>query len=221
MRWGWERLAALAGVVAVALWVIGVTIQESTDMPDDENLTGDQVLAWYTGEENGILAGGFVFMLGALFFLVFLGALRVRLLRAEGAIGFLTTIAYTAGLGAGILLLMLPAPDMAGALSNDELNGDAALAVNSLGDMFFLGAELLGALLLVASGLLLIRTRVLPAWLGWASLVIALVMLIPPIGWAGLLLGLPLWTVLVSVLLWMRPAAGEPVATTRPPEPAS
>jgi hypothetical protein len=56
-------------------------------------------------------------------------------------------------------------------------------------------------------GLLYIRTRVLPAWVGWASLVLALVMLIPPIGWAGLLLGFPLWTVLVSVLLWMRPAA--------------
>jgi hypothetical protein len=217
MRWGWERLAALAGVVAVALWVIGALIQESTDMPDDDNITGDQVLAWYSNDENAILAGGFVFMLGALFFLVFLGALRVRLLGAEGPVGFLTAIAHTAGIAVGIFLLMLPAPDMAGALSNDELNGDAALAVNSLGDMFFLGAELTAALLLVAAGLIFIQTRVLPAWLGWASLVVALIMLIPPIGWAGLLLGLPLWTVLVAVLLWMRPA-GEPVAT-RPPEP--
>ena len=206
MRWGWERLAALAGVVAVALWVIGILIQESTDMPGDEP-TGDQVLAWYSGDENGILAGGFVFMLGALFFLIFLGALRVRLRGAEGPTGFLTAIGYTAGLGAGFFLLMLPSADMAGALSNDELTGDAALAVNSLGDMFFIGAELLGALMLVIVGLLFIKTRVLPAWLGWASLVLALVMLIPPIGWAGLLLGLPLWTVLTSVLLWMRPAA--------------
>jgi hypothetical protein len=216
MRWGWERLAALAGVVAVALWVIGVLIQESTDMPDDENVTGDQVLAWYVDDENAILAGGFVFMLGALFFLVFLGALRVRLLAAEGPVGFLTAITYTAGIAVGIFLLMLPAADMAAALSNDELTADAALAVNSLGDMFFLGAELTAALVLVVAGLLFIQTRVLPAWLGWASLVVALIMLIPPIGWAGLLLGLPLWTVLVSVLLWMRPA-GEPVAT-RPPE---
>jgi len=206
MRWGWERLAALAGVVAVALWVIGILIQESTDMPGDEP-TGDQVLAWYSGDENAILAGGFVFMLGALFFLIFLGALRVRLRGAEGPTGFLTAIGYTAGLGAGFFLLMLPSADMAGALSNDELTGDAALAVNSLGDMFFIGAELLGALMLVIVGLLFIKTRVLPAWLGWASLVLALVMLIPPIGWAGLLLGLPLWTVLTSVLLWMRPAA--------------
>ena len=104
MRWGWERLAALAGVVAVALWVIGVLIQESTDMPGDEP-TGEEVLAWYSGDENAILAGGFVFILGALFFLIFLGALRVRLLDAEGPRGFLTAIGYTAGLGAGFFLL--------------------------------------------------------------------------------------------------------------------
>jgi hypothetical protein len=217
MRWGWERLAALAGVVAVVLWVIGILIQESTDMPGDEP-TGQEVLAWYAGEENGILAGGFVFMLGALFLFVFLGALRVRLLGAEGPRAFLTAIGFGAGIAAALSLLMLPAPDMAGALSNDELSPDAALAVNTLGDMFFLGAELTAALLLVATGLLFIQTRVLPAWLGWVSLVFALWLLIPPIGWAGLLLGFPLWTILVSLLLWLRPAGepGPPAGVARP-----
>ena len=215
MRWGWERLAALSGVVAVALWVIGIVIQESSNLPGDE-AGGDEVLAWFASEENTILAGGFVFMLGVLFFFVFLAALRVRLLEAEGPVGFLTALVFGAGIAAALSLLMLPAPDMSGALSNDELTGDAALAVNSLGDMFFLGAELASALLLAAAGLIFIRTRVLPAWLGWASLVVALWLLIPPVGWAGLLLGVPLWTILVSVLLWMRPA-GEPVAA-RPPE---
>lgn len=215
MRWGWERLAALAGVVAVALWVIGIVIQESSNLPGDD-ASGDEVLAWFASEENTILAGGFVFMLGVLFFFVFLAALRVRLLEAEGPVGFLTALVFGAGIAAALSLLMLPAPDMSGALSNDELTGDAALAVNSLGDMFFLGAELASALLLAAAGLIFIRTRVLPVWLGWASLVVALWLLIPPVGWAGLLLGVPLWTILVSVLLWMRPA-GEPVAA-RPPE---
>ena len=50
------------------------------------------------------------------------------------------------------------------------------------------------------------------------SFLFALVMLIPPIGWAGLLLGFPLWTILVAVLLWM--AAGgrrlEPAADRKP-----
>jgi hypothetical protein len=215
MRWGWERLAALGGVVAVALWVIGVLIIESSDMPGDD-ATGSEALSWYTNDEQTILAGGFVFMLGALFFLIFLGALRSRLVAAE-ATGFLTPIAFAGGIGVGLLLLMLPAADMAGALSNDELNPDAALAVSSLGDMFFIGAELSAALLLAVAGLLFVQTRVLPAWLGWASFVVALWLLIPPIGWAGLLLGVPLWTILVAVLLWLRPA-GERVPPAGAPQ---
>jgi hypothetical protein len=217
MRWGWERLAALAGVIAVVLWVIGILIQESSDMPGDEP-TGEQILSWYVNDEQTILAAGFVFMLGALLFLVFLGALRVRLLAGEGPAGFLTTIAFAGGVGVGLFLLMLPGPDFAAALSKDELSPDAALAINSLGDMFFLGAELSAALLLAAAGLLFIQTRVLQVWLGWASLVVALWLLIPPVGWAGLLLAFPLWTILVAVLLWMRPVVGEPAAA-RPPEP--
>jgi hypothetical protein len=217
MRWGWERLAALAGgVLAVVLWVVGTLLREAGDLPADD-ATGDQILAWYVSDEWTILASGFIFMLGALFFLVFLGALRARLVAAEGPPGFLTAIAFGSGLLVALCLLLLPTTDMVAALSNEELTGDAALAISNLGDMFFLGAEVSAALLLASAGVLFIRTRLLPAWLGWASLVVALWLLILPVGWAGLLLGFTLWTVLVAVLLWMRPA-GEPV-TAHPPEP--
>ncbi len=155
-------------------------------------------------------------MYGALFFFVFLAALRVRLLEAEGMPGFLTGLAYGAGVAAGLSILLIPTPDMAAALSTDSLRGDAVLALTNLGDMFFLGAEFTSAVLIASAGLIFLRTGVLPRWLGWVSLVLALWLLIPPIGWAGLLLGLPLWTVLVSVLMWMRPA-GEPVMA-HPPE---
>jgi uncharacterized protein (DUF58 family) len=51
----------------------------------------------------------------------------------------------------------------------------------------------------------------LPAWLAWITVLLGVLMLIPPIGWAGLLFFFPLWVVLVSVLLVQRaarPAAG-------------
>jgi hypothetical protein len=215
MRWGWERLAALSGVVAVALWVIGILIQQSSNLPDDD-ASGEVVLAWMSNNDDTILAGGSVVMIGSLFFFVFLAALRTRLLAAEGHPGFLTALVFGAGVVAAYSYLMLPSPDMAGALSNEQLSGDAALALNNLGDIFFLGAELTSVLLVGAAGILFIRTRVLPVWLGWASLVLALILLIPPIGWAGLIAGVPLWTILVSVLMWLRPA-GAPVAVHHPP----
>jgi hypothetical protein len=70
------------------------------------------------------------------------------------------------------------------------------------GDAFFGGAVLFSIPMLVATGLAVLRTSALPRWLGWASLALALVMAVPPLGFFGLVLGLPLWTLAVSVLLF-------------------
>lgn len=212
MRWGWERLAALAGVVAVVLWVVSVVMQETSGLPDEDPIS---TLTWFNEETNTILASAFVFMLGSLFFLIFVGALRFHLLAAEGPGAFLTAISFGAGLATAVLTLLIQGPNLAAAISAEELTAHAALTLSVIDDAFFVAAELMAALFLVATGLVILRYGPLPRWLGWASLVIALWMLIPPVGWAGLLLGFTLWTVLVSVLLWMRPA-GEPVAA-RPP----
>jgi hypothetical protein len=82
-------------------------------------------------------------------------------------------------------------------------------------DAFFVGAELAAALLLVATGLAILRYSALPRWVAWISFLFALWLLIPPIGWAGLLVGVPLWTIIVAVLLWMR--SGDESAAARAP----
>jgi hypothetical protein len=193
-----------------------VVLSESSNLPEE---TPADTLAWFQEETGAILAASFIFMLGSLFFLIFLGALRSRLFAAEGGTQFLTAISYGAGLATAICTILITGPNLAGGITEDELTGETALMLTIIDDAFFVGAELFGALFMAATGLLILRYVPLPRWLGWLGLVIALWMLIPPIGWAGLLLGFTLWTVLVSVLLWMRPA-GEPVAT-RPSEPLS
>lgn len=201
--WPWERLAALGGIVAVGLWFIGTAILESTDSPDEDNPA--DVLRWYQDEEGSILAGGFIFELGGLFFLIFLAALVSRLWYAEGGTGFLTMIATAGGLGTALFVMGTPTPDMAGALGESDLAPEAAQALNTLDNAFFIIAELSAALFVAAVGLLTLRTGALPKWLGWISLVLALWLLIPPIGWAGLIFGLPLWTLVVAVLLYIKP----------------
>jgi hypothetical protein len=209
----WERYAPLAGIVAVALWVVGVLVMESSNPGSDDPA---ELLAWFQEDTGSILASAFIFMLGGIFFLVFVGALRARLLAFEGPGAFLTSIAFGAGLATAILTMLIPAPNLAAAISENELTAEAALGVSIIDDAFFVGAELSAALLLVATGLVILRYGALPRWLAWVSFVFALWLLIPPVGWAGLLFGVPLWTLAVAVLMWMRPA-GEPVAT-RPPD---
>ena len=213
-RWGWERLAALSGLFAVALWVIGVVLEEVSNLPGEDP---NEILSWFQDESNTILSGAFIFMLGSLFFLIFIGALRVRLVRAESESAFLSAIAFGAGLVVVALTLLIPGPNLAGALAEDDLTPEAAQALTVVDDAFFVGAELAAALLLVATGLAILRYGALPRWLAWISFLFALWLLIPPIGWAGLLVGVPLWTIIVAVLLWMR--SGDDSAAARAPGP--
>jgi hypothetical protein len=212
-RWAWERLAALAGIVAVVLWVVAVFVQESSNLPDEDN--PEEVLAWFQNESGAILASSFIFMLGSVLFLLLVGALRARLVAAEGRAAFWTAIAFGAGVATAILTMLIPGPGLAGALSENQLTADAALALVIVDDAFFVGAELSAALLLAATGVVILRYGPMPRWLAWVSFLFALWLLIPPIGWAGLLLGVPLWTVAVALLLWMRPA-GEPAPAPPP-----
>jgi hypothetical protein len=203
VRWGmWERLAALGGIVAVALWIIATAILESVGPDEDDP---ESILRYYQDDSNTILAGGFVFQLGALFFLVFLAVLRHRLWWVEGGPGFLSPLAFAAGIAVAVFALAMPSADMAGALGESDLTPESAQALNTLDVAFFIGAELSAALFLVAAALLAIQLRALPSWLGWISLLLALLLLIPPIGWVGLIFGLPLWVLLVSVLLYIKP----------------
>jgi hypothetical protein len=213
-RWGWERLAALSGLVAVALWVIGVVLEEVSNLPGEDP---NEILSWFQDESNTILSGAFIFMLGSLFFLIFIGALRVRLVRAERESAFLSAIAFGAGIVVAAMTLLIPGPNLAGALAEDDLTPEAAQALTVVDDAFFVGAELAAALLLVATGLAILRYGALPRWLAWISFLFALWLLIPPIGWAGLLVGVPLWTIIVAVLLWIR--SGDDSAAARAPGP--
>lgn len=59
------------------------------------------------------------------------------------------------------------------------------------------------ALLLLGAGLSILRTGVLPRWMGWIAAVLGVVSLLGPGGFAGFLLG-PLWIGAASVMLATR-----------------
>lgn len=210
----WERYAPLSGVLAVVLWVIGIIVyQTAVDMKNPATL-----LDSYRNEEGSILLGGFLWLLGTFFFFWFLGSLRARLATTEGGILRLTSVAFAGGAAAGVFGFALPGPDMAAAIADSaDLSAPAAEAIRVIGDVFFIGAEMSAAVLLAATGLHALRNGSLPRWLAWVSLLIALVLIVLPIGWAGLLFAFPLWVLVVSYLLWNASAdattPGAPVTT--------
>jgi hypothetical protein len=213
----WERYAPLAGVVAVILWVISIFVVESADAPD-EDAGAQEIAAYFESDGGTLLAGAFIFMVGTAVFIWFLASLRARLYWVEGGAGRITSIVFGSGLVVAAMSMGLMAPQAAGGLMAEETNAPidpgAAQAFEALGDGFFVAAEATVFVFFIAVALAALRTRALPVWLGWASLVLGIVALVPWIGWAVYIWGLPLWVLVVSIWLFLRPV--EPARAEAP-----
>ena len=204
-----ERFSALAGPLAVLLWVGGVAMIGGghVGLPGGIPEEGaDDVLAHFRDNADAVVSGGWLFMLGSLAFLWFVGILRSRLVRAEGGAGTFASIAFAGGIATGVFALGMPAGGVVTALGVDQIGAAEAAALNALEAAFFIGAELSAIVLLAATAVAALRTAALPRWWAPPSILLAVWLVIGPIGWIGLLAGLPVWTLVTSVML-IRPGA--------------
>ena len=199
-----ERVSALAGVLATLLWVGGVVMIGGghVGIPGGIPEEGaDEVLAHFQGNADAVVTGGWLFMLGSLAFLWFAGILRSRLLRAEGGAGTFASIAFAGGVATGVFALGIPTGGVVAALGVDQLGASEAAALNAVEATFFIGAELSAIVLLAAAAVVALRTAVLPRWWAGTSILLAVWLAIGPIGWVGVLVGIPVWTITTSVML--------------------
>jgi hypothetical protein len=196
----WERYAPLTGVAAVILWIIGTFLLEKDDRPEGKDTA--EFVAWVNENDTAIIVGAIVFGFGVLFFLWMLGSLRASLLAAERGTGRLATIAFAGGVATAISMMFTVLPHAQAAFDKDDTSDTSIDALVHMGDAFFGAVELFAIPLLVATALVTLRFGGLPRWFAWVSLVLALILAIPPIGWLGVIVGLPLWVLLLSVLLY-------------------
>jgi hypothetical protein len=207
----WARYAPLSGVLAVALLVVA-TIVTGFDSVDSDDST-QKVIDFWTDNDGQQIAGAFIGALAAVPLLWFLGSLRSALRRAEGDTGRLSAIAYAGG----IVLVAFAVVDSSLQFAVAESVGDVPPGVTQtlsvLYNDFFLGFPVGLGTLLLASSLAILRTGVLPAWLGWVALLLGIVSL-TPIGFFAFFVVLA-WIAVVSVLLF-RQQAPTPTAATVP-----
>jgi hypothetical protein len=207
------RFAPLAGVAAVVLWIVGTFLLENTDRPDED--VGSNFRDWVQANDTELIAGAIVFGFGVLFFLWFLGSLRAALVDAEGGTGRVSTIAFASGVASSVSMMFTVLPHAQAAIDIDSMSDTSAAALVHMGDAFFGGTQLFSIPLLAATGLVILRHRPLPRWLAWASFAVALILAAGPIGFFGVFIGLPLWVLATSVLLYRRQAE-EPDAAPPP-----
>jgi hypothetical protein len=209
-----NRSWGLTGLLAVALWIVGLILLTHNGPAD--HATGNDILAWYRSETNTILLGGWLFMLGCLSFVTFLAGLRMRLAGVLGASSPLPGLALAGAAIAGVCGMLTAAVDVGGAIDKNDIGPSTAAAFHHFLDVFFISAELAAILPVGVVAVVAWRTRVLPRWWAAFSALVAIVLIIGPIGWLGLIFGVPIWTIGTSMFVLLRSPArvrGTEVAT--------
>ena len=204
-----ERFGLLAGGIAAVLWVVSLFVLEGAGNPADPS-SGAEIVDFYRDERTVILVAATLHGLGGFLFLWFVAALRA-VLGALAVPAWLTAASVIGGTAGGAMMLGIMAGQSTGATTDSELlTPDTAIVFWRLAHGFFVAAEVALALFVGALAIAALRGFVFPRWLGWFGLVIAVLLLIPPIGWAALLFLLPIWLVAASVVLWRREPSGQP-----------
>jgi hypothetical protein len=197
-----NRRWALIGPLSVALWVVGIILINKNGPADHS--TGSQILAWYRSDSDSIVMGSWLFGLGCLGFVTFIAGLRVRLAEAAGQASQLPGLALAGAAMAGLAGILTAAVDLAGGIDKNDIDPATAATFHHSVDIFFVGAELAAILPLAAVAIVAWRTRVLPRWWAAFAALVAVVLAVGPIGWLGLIFGVPLFTLGTSLLVLLR-----------------
>jgi hypothetical protein len=217
----WERWGPVAGVVFVVLFIVGLTLN---NIPSGDD-SAAKITSFYNdgGDRAQVIISSYVLWLAGLFFLWFIASLRTRLFAVEGVPGRLSLIAFGGGL-VFIAMLMAAAAafaSVAGAITfgGEDFGGaEGARYLPELGYPFLLVAAPIAAIALVdAASVLIVRTKMMPAWIGYFGFVAAVALLFSGLFFPILLF--LLWIVFVSVAMWRTPetaAEGTPAPAASP-----
>ena len=186
-----NRLWALAGPLTVALWIVGLALLTS-HQPGD-HATGSEILAWYKAHTDTILLGGWLFMIGCLGFVAFVAGVGRRLEAPA--------LALAGAAIAGLAGMLTAAVDVTGGLDKKDIGPATAATFHHAVDLFFVTTELAAVLPLAVVAVVAWRTRALPRWWAAFSALVAVVLLIGPVGWLGLIFGVPIWTLGTSLFV--------------------
>jgi hypothetical protein len=165
-----EKWGALAGAVFVVLAVVGSLIAGSPPKVSDPDL---KIVKYFRDNKDTLKISAYLAGLGVVFFLFFLGIVWTRLRIAEGGHGRLAGTSAMAGIAMGATAMAGFSINAYGTLHPAESAGSYRLATVVFGMLSF------AALVFVeAASIVIIRTKFLPAWLGWLGMLSALLWLV-------------------------------------------
>ncbi len=203
-----DRYAPLTGVVFVALIVVAIIIGGET--PDNSD-SAQKIGRYWKDHDTEQIWTSIIAAWSLIFFVWFAASLRGALRRVEDGPGRLSAASFAGAVIATVGLLLAFSFTFSIAEGADELSPSALKTLTVLSNGIFLPIAVGFGIFFLATGILAVRSRLLPAWLGWLTIVLGIVC-VTPIGFFALLVGL-LWILAVSVMLY-RGTASEPERAT-------
>lgn len=162
-----ERAIPLAGVAFTALTVLAAI---AFPMPPGGDVAPGRSPAWAANHAGALIAQGYLRAIAALAFVVLtIGIAAV--IRCAGASRLAASAALVGGTASGLLLLLAQAAAIGSALAADDRTGTTVVRTLGYADDAFLTLSSLPAVVLfAAAGYWLLRKRLVPSWLAWATL---------------------------------------------------
>lgn len=165
----WERLALASGIVFVALLVAAAFLFPA---PPGETGSPAHNPDWLAGHRTGALAQVYVRGLAAVVQLIFIGALVTVIRRTQGHLGTLALLTFGGGITHTLVMLVAnTATATAAVAAGQGVDAGAIRVLGTFADTGLTLEALAEALLFGAVGLVVLRTRVAPRWVGWLGLV--------------------------------------------------
>lgn len=213
-RWG--RVAPLTGVLFAAI-VVAAVVTGSSETPK-ASVSAAKVVSYYSEHHSEVETSGILFSLGFLVLVLFAGALRSYLRRTAAAEG-LGALVLAGAIMMAIAALAATGVEYGLAHNLHDFTPEAAKTLNFISNELFFPVLAGGFIFGVCAGIAILRGAALPKWLGWVAIVIGILTLIPPTSFPALFAFL-IWTVIVSVLMYLRGGGSVGAAITPAVEPA-
>jgi hypothetical protein len=207
-------IAALTGVGFLVLAIASVAFGGG-EPPDPADDPVEEIVEFYADNEGSIWISALLQTLAAASLLFFAGYMRKMLRAAEGPGHMLSAVALAGATVLATGLAIDATLNVTLVETAEEIEPAAVQALAALWHNDFLPMALGGFVFLLSAGLSIVRHGLLPKWLGWVAIVIALAAITPAGFFAFLLAGL--WIAVVSVMLAMRERRAD--AAAPPPTP--
>ncbi len=210
-----KRLAALAGIAYPILQMISQGLIQIGGAEPPFSAPADEILVFFQNRDPALAQlGGYLSILSMLPFIWFAGALWDELRAIEGGSGWISAIALGSGLLAAAALLDPGGWGPAVFRVQEGLEPELARAFFDEGNLNFANLWIALASLLLASGLLLLKTDRYPRWLAWSALVLAAGFLAARYFWTSAAAFAPyvffwLWMIALAVLIARRAGSGQ------------